>query len=75
MKILIIDDEPKARKLLSILLQENCSEIDTILEAEDLLSGIEIIKKEKPSIVYLDIEMPEHSGLEILDFIDNKDVN
>lgn len=75
MKALIIDDEPKARKLLNVLLQENCNEIETILEAEDLLSGIELIKKEKPSIVYLDIEMPLHSGLEIIDFIDKEELN
>ncbi len=74
MKALIIDDEPKARNLLKILIEENCQKIETIHTAEDLLSGIEIIKNEKPQIVFLDIEMPEHSGLEILDFID-KDIN
>ena len=70
MKVLIIDDEPKARRLLTVLIEENCTKIETIFTAEDLLSGIEIIKKEQPQIVFLDIEMPEHSGLEILDFID-----
>lgn len=74
MRVLIIDDEPKARKLLTILLQENCLEIEEIFEAEDLLSGIEIIKREKPSIVYLDIEMPEHSGLEIANFLDKSEI-
>lgn len=48
MRVLIIDDEPKARKLLTILLQENCLEIEEIFEAEDLLSGIEIIKEKNP---------------------------
>lgn len=70
MKAIIIDDEPKARKLLEVLVQENCPEIDTVFTAEDLLSGVDVIKKEQPQIVFLDIEMPEHSGLEILDFID-----
>ena len=62
MKALIIDDEKKARQVLRILVEENCSKITQILEAEDLLSGVELIKKEQPSIVFLDIEMPEHSG-------------
>ncbi|WP_299108804.1 LytTR family DNA-binding domain-containing protein [uncultured Tenacibaculum sp.] len=70
MKALIIDDERKARNVLRILLEENCKEISEILEAEDLLSGVEQIKKEQPKLVFLDIEMPEHSGLEIVDFID-----
>lgn len=70
MKIVIIDDEPKARKLLDVLITENCPKVTSIFSAEDLLSGVEIIKKEQPQIVFLDIEMPEHSGLEIFDFID-----
>lgn len=73
MKCIIIDDESKARNLLRILVEENCPKIKAIYEAGDLLTGIDIIKKEEPSIVFLDIEMPEHSGLEILEFIE-KDV-
>lgn len=75
MKVIIIDDEPKARNLLEVLIAENCPKISTIFSAEDLLSGIEIIKKEQPQIVFLDIEMPEHSGLEIFDFIDKSEAN
>lgn len=72
MKSLLIDDERKARNVLRILLEENCPSITEIYEAEDLLSGVELIKKEKPQLVFLDIEMPEHSGLEIVDYIDKE---
>jgi two-component system LytT family response regulator len=75
MKAIIIDDERKARNLLRLLIEENCPKITEIFEAEDLLSGVEIIKAEEPNIVFLDIEMPEHSGLEILDFIEKDVVN
>lgn len=75
MKVIIIDDERKARNLLRILVSENCPKITEIYEAENLLSGIEIIKKEQPKIVFLDIEMPQHSGLEILDFIEKDSFN
>ncbi|EDM44458.1 response regulator [unidentified eubacterium SCB49] len=75
MKAIIIDDEPKARNLLRILVEENCPKITQIYEAGDLLSGVEIIKDKSPSIVFLDIEMPEHSGLEILNFIEKDIVN
>lgn len=70
MKTIIIDDEPKARRLLKVLLEENCPQISQIYTADNLLKGVDIIKEEKPKIVFLDIEMPEHSGLQILDFID-----
>ncbi len=75
MKVIIIDDEKKARNVLRILVEENCPKITQIFEAEDLLSGIDIIKKEQPSIVLLDIEMPNHSGLEILNFLDKDQLN
>jgi two-component system LytT family response regulator len=75
MKAIIIDDERKARNLLRVLIEENCPKITTIIEAEDLLSGVALIKEELPQIVFLDIEMPEHSGLEILNFINKDDVN
>jgi len=75
MKAIIIDDEPKARNLLRILIEENCPKITQTFEAADLLSGVEIIKEEVPNIVFLDIEMPEHSGLEILNFIEKDILN
>jgi len=75
MKAIIIDDERKARNVLKILIEENCPKITTVLEAEDLLSGVALIKKEQPNIVFLDIEMPEHSGLEILNFIEKEVFN
>ncbi len=75
MKAIIIDDEKKARNLLRILIEENCPKIKTIYEASNLLDGVAILKKEEPSIVFLDIEMPQHSGLEILNFIEKDVVN
>lgn len=72
MKAIIIDDEPKARQVLEILITENCPELEIVATAEDLLTGIERIKELQPEIVFLDIEMPEHSGLEILDLMDGE---
>lgn len=74
MEAIIIDDERKARNLLRILIEENCPKVTSIIEAEDLLSGVALIKERQPQIVFLDIEMPEHSGLEILNFINKEDV-
>lgn len=72
MKALIIDDEKKARQVLQILVEENCPKITSILQADNLMSGVELIQQEAPNIVFLDIEMPEHSGLEILNFIEKE---
>lgn len=77
MKILVVDDEISARRLLIGMLREiyvNKPEL-ILFEAETLLEGVEIIKKEAPCLVLLDIEMPEHSGLEILHFFQNETIN
>ena len=75
MKVIIIDDENKARRLISTLLSENCPEITLQLEADDLETGVALIKEHQPDIVFLDIEMPKHSGLQIVDFFEPSEIN
>lgn len=75
MKVIIIDDENKARRLISTLLTENCPEISMQLEADDLETGVALIKEHQPDIVFLDIEMPKHSGLQIVDFFEPNEMN
>jgi len=75
MKVVIIDDETKARRLLSILLTENCPDVTEIEEAEDLPSGVRLINHFQPDIVFLDIEMPGYSGTQILDFLSPEQIN
>jgi two-component system LytT family response regulator len=75
MKAIIIDDEKRARLNLSILLTEYCSYIELVGNCENLPEGVKAIHKHKPDIVFLDIEMPGHSGLELLDFFDENDIH
>lgn len=74
-KCIIIDDEPKARNLLKAIIQQYCPELSIEALCEDLPTGIKAIKKYKPELVFLDIEMPGHSGLELMDFFDDEEVN
>ncbi len=75
MKALIIDDENKARRVLRTLIQEDCLFIDEIHESNNLVDGVRIIKSVKPKIVFLDIEMPEYSGLEIANFFKGEKID
>lgn len=75
MKVVIIDDEKKARTLLKVLLEENCPEVTAIYQAENLPSGVRLIHQEQPNLVFLDIEMPSYSGIQILDFLDPNAIN
>lgn len=74
-KAIIIDDESMARSLLNAMLTNHCPEIEIVDECKDLASGVKSIHKNKPQLVFLDIEMPGHSGLELLDFFDEKEVD
>ena len=72
---IIIDDENKARQLLRNMLQDIAPNIEILADCDDLPSGIKAIKKYNPDIVFLDIEMPGHSGLTILNFFEEDEVN
>lgn len=75
MKAIIIDDEKPARISLELLIKEFCPEITVVAKCENLPEGVKAIRKLQPDLVLLDIEMPGHSGLELLDFFDEKEVN
>ncbi|MBK8945005.1 MAG: chemotaxis response regulator protein-glutamate methylesterase [Ignavibacteriae bacterium] len=64
-RILIVDDSAFMRKSLSLLLESDPS-ISVIDTATDGLEGIEKIKRLRPDIVTLDIEMPRMDGLTAL---------
>ena len=74
-KVIIIDDELRARNLLSGLLEEFCKDTQVLETCADLPNGVKAIRKHKPDLVFMDIEMPGHSGLELLDFFDEGEVN
>jgi two-component system LytT family response regulator len=75
MKAIIIDDEKRARVSLNLLIQEYCPNVEIVAECENLPEGVKAIRKHNPDLVLLDIEMPGHSGLELLDFFDENDIN
>lgn len=62
----IIDDEQNGRLALREKLKLFCPEVHVLAEAENGLLGLEIIKKHKPEIIFLDVEMPEMNGFEML---------
>src|SRR6187399_2635155 len=64
MRTLIVDDEAPARDKLRRWLGEH-ADIDLIGEAADGLSAAQAIDRLQPAVVYLDIQMPGLSGLEI----------
>lgn len=70
MTLAIIDDSADARMALSYLLKKYLPEIQ-IIEANDVRSGISIINRFHPEIVFLDVMMPDGSGFDLLLQISN----
>jgi two-component system LytT family response regulator len=68
-RAIIIDDENKARQLLQAMLGDLCPDVQVDTVCNNLASGIKAIKQFKPDLVFLDIEMPGHNGLQLLDFL------
>ncbi len=75
MTILIIDDEVKARSLLRSILSENCEAVTEILEAGNLIDGVNLIREQRPKLVFLDIEMPQERGTEIFKYFNKNEID
>ena len=64
-KILIVDDEPHIRMLIEQTLEELEDEDVEFLTAENGEIALQIIQKEKPQLVFLDVMMPKMNGMEV----------
>lgn len=69
-KAVIVDDEVGSRNNLRLLLEEYCQEVEVCGMGHDVLSGLELVKKHRPRILFLDIEMPQHSGFKLVEMLD-----
>ena len=65
-KSVIIDDEPEGRKVLSNILTNYCQGVMVLGEADGVVSGIELIDKVQPDVLFLDIQMNDGTGFDIL---------
>lgn len=68
LKAIIIDDEEGARFTLSTLLEEYCPNVSIVAQCSNVPEGVLAINKHTPDIVFLDIEMPEYNGFELVEF-------
>ncbi|MAL59643.1 MAG: response regulator [Flavobacteriaceae bacterium] len=67
-RILIIEDEAAIRRVLVKILSEESNSYE-VVEAEDGLAGIELIKKEDFDLILCDIKMPKMDGVEVLEAV------
>lgn len=72
LKAILIDDELKSRSNLRQLLVEYCPKIEIIGEACSAMEALKLIRELKPDLLFLDIEMGEVSGFDLLKLLNGQ---
>jgi CheY-like chemotaxis protein len=63
-RVLVVDDETDSREFISTILEDGGA---TVLEARDGHEALEVVRREKPDLVTLDLEMPGMDGGEVFE--------
>ena len=72
-KVLIIDDENKTRDFIKKLLLSFGHDFEIYTDGSNVETGIKAINKIKPNLVFLDIQMPDGNGFDVLKGVQEKD--
>src|SRR5262249_33056150 len=67
-RALVVDDEPLARKNLTLLLARY-ADIEILAECDSGAGALEAIRKLRPDLVFLDVQMPECDGFDVLELL------
>jgi len=62
----VVDDEERSRNYLFKIIGRYCPELFILGTAANMKEGVELINREKPKLIFLDIEMPDGTGFEVL---------
>lgn len=66
LRAVIIDDIEAIRKDNMAMIKANCPNVSVIGQADSVVSGITLIKQLAPDLVFLDVEMPDGTGFDLL---------
>ena len=72
-KAILVDDEESARNVLGNLLLRFCPEVELLDKCSHIPQAVASIQLHKPDLVFLDIQMPQYSGYEIVKFFEQID--
>ena len=67
MRVVVADDEPLARRRMMRLLREHDDEVDVVGLCETGAEAVAAIRETHPDLVFLDVQMPELDGFEVLE--------
>lgn len=70
LKTIIVDDELDSRNILKTYVEKYCNDVEVLDLCENIIEAEASIKKHKPDLVFLDIEMPYGNGFDLIDKFD-----
>jgi two-component system LytT family response regulator len=73
LKAVIVEDEDISREILSGYLRRYCPDVQVVAQADSVESGIEAIRRHRPDILFLDVEMPKGTGFDLLEQVGDID--
>ena len=71
-RALVIDDEKRTRNFITMLISSFGLDIEVVGQAESVVTALESINKNKPDLIFLDIQMPDGTGFDVLKALDDK---
>ncbi len=66
LKVIIVDDEKNNIEVMQLLLEQFCEDITIVSTAQSAIEAYDKIVYHQPDLVFLDIQMPQHSGFDLL---------
>lgn len=66
LKTIIVDDEYNAVEFINSLINEFCHNLEVVGKAHNITEAEKLINEKKPDLVFLDVEMPNGSGFDLL---------
>lgn len=70
-RAILVDDEKKSRTAISSFLTKYCPTIEIVGEADGVKTGLRAIEEHKPDVIFLDIEMNDGSGFDLIEQLTN----
>ena len=64
---IIVDDEERSSNSLLRLLEKNHPEVELLGVANDLTSGLDLVERRNPQLLFLDIELKDRTGFELIE--------
>jgi two-component system LytT family response regulator len=72
-RAIVIDDEEPSREALRNYIAEFCNDVEVVATASSVKTAFKAIQKHKPDLIFLDIEMPDGKGFDLLKMFETID--